>query len=114
MVDKVCDMTIEKHIAICTKYIYESGDVKTAFLSDTILKTATADVITERIQTQVEHHDLSIDEMTGSGSDGAAVFIGKKSGVAQRLKIHNPSLITIHCKYHRLALTCKDSFKECV
>lgn len=112
MIDEACDTTVEKHSAQCAKYIDDYGSVKTPFLSDTTLKSATADGITETIQTKIEHHKLSMRKMTGFGSDGAAVFTGRKSGVALRLKTQNPAMVTIHCKEHRLALACQDSFSE--
>ena len=30
MVDEVCDMTIEKHMALCCKYVDVTGDVNTS------------------------------------------------------------------------------------
>ena len=50
--------------------------------------------------------------MSSFGSDGAAVLSGNKNGVWTKLKNENSSLITNHCKDHRLALACKDSFKS--
>ena len=112
MVDEVCDLTIEKHMAMCSKYVDSAGDVKTSFVSDTTLSTATADVITNAIKTEVEEHNLDFTKMTGFASDGAAVFTGAKTGVTTRLKEQIPGLVTVHCKDHRLALACRDSFKE--
>lgn len=112
MVDEVCDLTIEKHMAMCSKYVDSAGEVKTSFVSDTTLNTATADVITNVITSEVERHDLDINNMTGFASDGAAVFTGTKTGVTTRLKEKIPGLVTVHCKDHRLALACRDSFKE--
>ena len=112
MVDEECDLTIEKHMAMCSKYVDSAGEVKTSFVSDTTLNTATADVITNAIKSEVESHDLDINNMTGFASDGAAVFTGAKTGVTTRLKAQIPGLVTVHCKDHRLALACRDSFKE--
>ncbi len=42
-------------------------------------------------------------KVLGFGSDGAAVMIGKRSGVSTRLRAHNPLMINIHCVAHRLA-----------
>ena len=50
--------------------------------------------------------------MTGFTSDGAAVLLGKKNGVGKRLKDINPHMITTHCKDHRLALACRDSYSK--
>ena len=38
------------------------------------------------------------------GSDGASVMTGKHTGFAARLRHMQPSLVSIHCVAHRLAL----------
>ena len=50
--------------------------------------------------------------MSGFGSDGASVMVGRRSGVATRLKETNPSLTVsfVHCICHWLALASKDAF----
>ena len=86
MVDEVCDLTIEKHVAMCSKYVDSAGEVKTSFVSDTTLNTATADGITNAINSEVESHDSDINNMTGFPSDGTAVFTGAKTGVTSEVK----------------------------
>ena len=112
MVDEVYDRTTEKHLAICVRYISSEGDVKTSFLSDTAVPEATAENLTNKIVSELNRHDLDVQKMTGFTSDGAAVFLGKKNGVGKRLKDINPHMITTHCKDHRLALACRDSYAK--
>lgn len=112
MVDEVTDNRTIKHMAICTRYIDSKGDIKTSFLTDTELTNATADAITESINTELKKNELNSKDMAGFASDGAAVFIGKKTGVATQLKKDNPQLLTHHCRDHRLALACRDSFNN--
>lgn len=112
MVDEVCDRTTEKHLAMCVWYISTEGDVKTSFLSDTAVPEATAENLTNKITSELNRHDLNVQKMTGFTSDGAAVFLGKKNGVGKRLKDINPHLVTTHCKDHRLALACRDSYAK--
>ncbi|CAC5392832.1 RPC1 [Mytilus coruscus] len=76
------------------------------------LQNATAETLTKTISTELTNHQLNLQDMTGFASDGAAVFLGKKTGIATRLKDINPSLITIHCRDHRLALATRDSFNS--
>ena len=111
MVDEVSDNRTIKHLAICTRYIDPDGDVKTAFMTDTELPTGTANVITNTVVDKLKEQNLDVNDMSGFVSDGAAVFLGNKSGVAKQLKDMNPSLITTHCRDHRLALACKSSFE---
>lgn len=110
MVDEVCDNRTIKHLAICTRYINNQGDVQTAFLTDKELPNATADSIIQTLNTELNNCQLSINNMAGFASDGAAVFTGRRTGVATRLKEQNPHILTHHCRDHRLALACRDSF----
>lgn len=106
MVSEVCNMTIQKHMVLCCKYV-----VKTSYLSNMTLKTATADIIRNAIMSEVAKQDLAADNMTGFMSDGAAIFTGKKR-MAMRLKAQLPGLITVHCKDNRLAFACRYSFQQ--
>ncbi|MEW8548619.1 MAG: DUF4371 domain-containing protein, partial [Candidatus Thiodiazotropha sp.] len=112
MVDEVCDRTTEKHLAICVRYVSSEGELKTSFLSDTAVPEATAENLTNKIVSELDRHELNVQKMTGFTSDGAAVFLGKKNGVGKRLKDINPHMVTTHCKDHRLALACRDSYAK--
>ena len=46
------------------------------------------------------------------GYNGASVMLGKKNGVAAKLKADNPTLVNIHCVCHKLALACTDTVAE--
>jgi hypothetical protein len=45
--------------------------------------------------------NTTLKKIVGLGSDGAAVMVGKKSGVAALLKENHPSIISVHCLAHR-------------
>lgn len=47
--------------------------------------------------------------LVGFGSDEAAVMIGKRFGVATRLKSKQPILTSTHCMAHRLALVASQA-----
>ncbi|XP_053398207.1 E3 SUMO-protein ligase KIAA1586-like [Mercenaria mercenaria] len=49
---------------------------------------------------------ISLSNLCGVSTDGAAVMIGHKSGVVTRLKREVPSVLATHCIAHRLALSC--------
>ena len=46
------------------------------------------------------------------GSDGAAVMVGRKSGVVTRLSDGLPHVLGVHCMAHRLELSFKDVAKK--
>lgn len=45
-------------------------------------------------------------------SDGASVLLGKKNGVAKRLKDRYPLILNWHCMNHRLELAVNDSVRD--
>ena len=45
-------------------------------------------------------YEISLTNVVGFWSDGAAVMVGKASGVATHLKTHNAEMISIHCGAH--------------
>ena len=47
--------------------------------------------------------------MCGFGSDGASTMIGRRNGVAAKLKEIVPWLVNNHCVAHRLALACSQA-----
>ena len=51
--------------------------------------------------------------LIGLGTDGASVMLGIKSGVAAKLTISFPRLISWHCFNHRLELAVSDAVKSC-
>jgi hypothetical protein len=53
------------------------------------------------------------DHWIGLGTDGASVMLGIKSGVAAKLTISFPRLISWHCFNHRLELAVSDAVKSC-
>lgn len=53
-------------------------------------------------------------KLIGFGADGASVNMGKKAGVAAKLKQDVPWLIDVHCLPHRLELAMLQLQKSCV
>lgn len=43
-------------------------------------------------------------KLAGFGSDGASVMTGRHAGVSARLRDSIPSLVSVHCVAHKLAL----------
>jgi len=46
--------------------------------------------------------------LVGFGADGCSTMLGKDNGVAVRLRVSSPSLISFHCPAHRLQLAILD------
>lgn len=62
-----------------------------------------------------DYSSITVDEfyqkLVALGSDGAAVMVGRKGGVAALLLEKQPALQPIHCFAHRLELAYKDTLK---
>ncbi|VDI55299.1 Hypothetical predicted protein [Mytilus galloprovincialis] len=114
LTDEVCDISVTENLMTFIQYYNSTSEsVCTQFLScQNILSefsSANADAITKLILSELKDDDLDVSKFAGFSSDGAAVMVGKRAGVATLLKAENPSLINVHCVCHRLALSCTDS-----
>ena len=75
---------------------------------------ADADSIELAIEDILDTHGVPHEKLVAFCSDGASVMTGIRNGLAQLLKERmNPSMISLHCICHRLALCCKDA-SHCV
>ena len=65
---------------------------------------ARASTVVESLLDILSKCEIPIRSVYGFSSDGAAVMVGKRSGVATQLKEHNSEMVSLHCGAHRLAL----------
>ena len=68
------------------------------------LQDGKATTIIEAIEKCLDEKQLSLNQVSSFGSDGAAVMIGRHGGVSALLQCKNPNLLSVHCICHRLAL----------
>ena len=110
-------------IAVLTQFITfiqfvdpQSGEVCTDFLFvENALansNSANAQTLFTILTTKLQEMKISIDKCSSLVSDGASVMLGPRSGLTARLKELNPSLISLHCICHKLALACVDTSKD--
>ena len=62
----------------------------------------------------LQKHGLDVNELKGFASDRASVMTGRIGGVAAKFKELEEckTMMSIHCVWHRLALTCADAGDE--
>lgn len=89
----------------------DTGEVNVDYVKNFEVENGKSETIFNETKTLVKE-DLKLVTFVGFGSDSCKVMIGKKSGVATRLKEIKPDLTNVHCHYHRLALAAKDSFES--
>ena len=68
-----------------------------------------AATIEEELEAVREKWGIPMAKVTGSGSDGEAVMVGCREGVATRLKRLNPELLSVHCGAHHLSLAASQA-----
>lgn len=68
------------------------------------LSDGTADSIEKALLDVCRECEIPISIVFSFGSDGASVMTGRRSGVATRMKTHNPEIVSLHCDAHKLAL----------
>ncbi|XP_060558657.1 E3 SUMO-protein ligase KIAA1586-like [Ruditapes philippinarum] len=103
MVDETTDVAVLSEMIV---YISQ-----TEYLSIVPHKDGKADTITTAILELLSSCNLPLQQMRAFGSDGAAVMVGKKTGVAVQLRQRVPHLISNNCVAHRLALAVAQAVK---
>lgn len=114
-IDGSTDNTVVERELMYISFLHEGTPIM-KFLSIKDVAHAHALGITEVINNTLDEF-INQDKcsMVGFCSDGAAVNMGHRNGVATHLKNAEPPrpwLVVIHCQSHRLELAAKDAFKN--
>ena len=115
--DDVTDIaTLEQFISFIQFVDPDSGEVRTDFLFvENALansKSADAQTLFTILTSKLQELKLTTEKCSSFVSDGANVMLGARSGLATQLKELNPTLISVHCICHKLALACADTSKD--
>lgn len=101
--DESTDIAILKELVVYVRYI-KNGDIVTRFLKIQDLLDGRAITIEAALIDILSKLQIPLEKVTAFGSDGAAVMVGRRNGVATKLKDRIPHLVAVHCVAHRLAL----------
>ena len=115
--DDMSDISVKEQMISYIQFVDpDTRKVRTDFLviEDVLKKFESKDskALSNTLCTSLGESNLNIKNACGLATDGASVLVGKKTGLATLLKQQNPSLISIHCVCHRLALACTDTNTE--
>ena len=89
------DITVEEQLVTFVRHVNERGEAKTVFNGTKALDSPqgpNAEAITKTLLEPLANCNLPITCMSSFVSDGASVMIGKRFGVAARLKNLQPCL----------------------
>ena len=100
LINETIDIAVISEMVIYARYLDANAHPCTVFLKITELPNGCAETIESALLSYLEEHFIPLSCLVGFGSDGAAVMIGKRSGVANRLKSKQPILTSIHCMAH--------------
>ena len=87
--DETTDVSNLKQLAVFVQYVFQ-GETKTSFLKIADLPNGKADTIENKLLDICRQCEIPMNKVFGFGSDGASVMVGRVSGVATRMKAHNP------------------------
>ena len=85
---------------------------KTVFAGIMPLSSCNSQSILEEIKKFYTTDDIDIQNMVMFTSDGAAVMLGKRNGVAKLLQNSVPHLVEQHCVAHREDLGIDDAWSK--
>lgn len=113
MCDETTDVAIKKELIVYAHYLGSDRQVHTAFIGMVEVPDGCAKTLFDALNRLCEDESLDIkNKLVAFGSDGAAVMIGARSGVATIFKQNSPWLIANHCIAHRLALASAQAADE--
>lgn len=93
------------------------GKIESKFVGIDAVDKADAENITKAIKDVMDKVSQQWDwdvKLVAVATDGAAVMVGARTGVVQRLRRDRPYIVGVHCMAHRLELSFKDSVKNIV
>ena len=114
MIDESTDISVTGHLVVFATFV-EDGDIVCVFLGLLHILDGRKDaaLIFDTLLTSLKEWGLDTDKCVAFGSDGAATMLGRKTGVATRLKEKvNPFLTSVHCVAHRTNLAALDAAKK--
>ena len=105
LIDESTDISTSENMIIYFIYL-KAGVAVVTYAAMLHVPAVDAASITDTLLVFFAQNGLDTRKITCFCSDGASVMTGVNTGVAARLKWHNPSC---HCIAHRLALCCSDA-----
>ena len=113
LLDESNDISVLKKLIVYIKVISKDMKPQTIFLGNIQIADGKAHSIIEKIKQLLVEFNIPHSQVIGLRSDGAAVMMGEKNGVAGLMKQQsNPFLQNVHCIAHRLALVTSQAAKE--
>ena len=116
LVDDLTDVSVKELMVTFIQYIDTSGNVQTKFLfvRNLLQGSLSANAITihDNIMEGLRSLDIDTAKFSSICTDGAAVMVGEKNGLAGLLRRSLPQILNFHCVCHKLALATVDTLGD--
>jgi len=109
--DESTDVANFKQLVVFVRFVVE-GKSQTSFLKIADLMDGTAGTIETALLDVFRQCEIPTSLIFSFGSDGASVMMGRHTGVAARLRVHNPEMVSLHCGAHRVALASSQAAED--
>ena len=103
LVDEFTDHTLEQYLIVYVCYLARRSTWPSCmqFVELLSVPQGTGEVMYNKIVELMREFEWPLDKVVRLATDGAASMIGVQFGLATRLSIDVPTLITTHCIAHR-------------
>ncbi len=113
--DESTDLSQEKCLLIYVQYMHltELKPIQKYLGALKVLDGTAIGIVTSVVE-YFERIDVDLQKLVVFTSDGAAVMLGKRGGIAELLRqqLELPHLVEFHCVAHREALAVKDAYQK--
>lgn len=113
MLDESDDVSHTSQCVIFCQYVNRDGSVGVGFIGITPPIVRDGATLFGVLKEVAGNMGIPLRKVYALGTDGCGAMMGKKVGVATRLRQACPASVAMHCVAHRLALAPKDA-AECV
>lgn len=113
MCDAATDVAVIEQQIVYIRYL-ENGIARNKYLALEAVQHANAEGLLNAINKAFERAEVCDwkRKLVGSGTDGASVMRGHRTGVVARMKVEISHLVDIHCVAHKLELGILDAIKH--
>ena len=114
MADEYTDVSNKQQVSICLRWVERKElRVYEDFVGFYEVHNIGSATIVNAITDALTRLNLPISKCRGQAYDGASNMMGKKSGVATRIKELEPKALDTHCHCHSLNLSVKSTTEQC-
>ena len=112
--DEYTDISNIEQVTICIRWVnMEELKIYEDFMGFYEIENIESETIVNAIKDALFRFNLPLSRCQGQMYDGASNMMGKKSGVATRLKEVEPKALVTHCHCHSLNLSIKSTTNNC-